>query len=175
MDYFDTMTHYGINANAISEGTFAIRGYGPKSGITDVEAELDILQRLRDIAPWDEEFYAILWNCIEEPTGMQATHSWELFEYSLFVMLSLEAELDILRDIAPWDEEFYAILRNCIEEPTGTQLHVLENCLNTHCFTEGPRHEGTRRRKIHESQQEESSSQLQPVLDWDRGNTPSWE
>ena len=36
MDYFDTMTHYGINANAISEGTFAIRGYGPKSGITDV-------------------------------------------------------------------------------------------------------------------------------------------
>ena len=29
------MTRYAIKVRAISEGTFAIRGYGPKSGITD--------------------------------------------------------------------------------------------------------------------------------------------
>jgi len=35
MDCFDAMTGYGINVNAIAEETLAIRGYGPKSGITD--------------------------------------------------------------------------------------------------------------------------------------------
>ena len=30
------MTCYAIKVHAISEETFAIRGYGPKSGITDV-------------------------------------------------------------------------------------------------------------------------------------------
>jgi len=35
MYYFDVMTCYG-HVSAIHEGTLAIRGYGPKSGITDV-------------------------------------------------------------------------------------------------------------------------------------------
>jgi len=35
MYYFDVMTCYGTHVSAIHEGTLAIRGYGPKSGITD--------------------------------------------------------------------------------------------------------------------------------------------
>ena len=40
MDCFDTMTCYGIDMNCerYIQGTLAIQGYGPKSGITDVGA-----------------------------------------------------------------------------------------------------------------------------------------
>ena len=35
MYYFHVMTRYGTHVSATREGTLAIWGYGPKSGITD--------------------------------------------------------------------------------------------------------------------------------------------
>ena len=55
------------------------------------EDELDKFRQLEE--PFrGEALYDPSTTCVEEPTGTQATHSWELFEYSLFIMLSLHQE-----------------------------------------------------------------------------------